>query len=181
MQLGFRACAEATIRQSVNIQIQWKFSAPIPCVLRIFLCSRWVSSSLCLWLIYPRFRPLKSHLILINRILRGTMLIPTRQLLKYSLLPDIQREVQHYGKISFSSYLKSTYIADNIVCKRIVSWRSWNEKIIMPAILLYPHLTMNLEREHIWSKNREYFTPHKTICRCCKKRKTLSARVSLTE
>ena len=29
----------------------------------------------------------------------GTMLIPTRQLLKYSLLPDIQREVQHYGKI----------------------------------------------------------------------------------
>ena len=26
-------------------------------------------------------------------------LIPTRQLLKYSLLPDIQREVQHYGKI----------------------------------------------------------------------------------
>ena len=36
MQLGFRACVEATIRLSVNIQIQRKFSAPNPCVPRIF-------------------------------------------------------------------------------------------------------------------------------------------------
>ena len=57
-------------KQSVNMQFQWKFSALIPCVLGIvpgiFLCSHWVSSSLCLWPIYSRFRQLKSHLILIN-------------------------------------------------------------------------------------------------------------------
>ena len=52
------------------MQFQRKFSALIPCVLGIvpgiFLRSLWISSSLCLWPIYSRFRQLKSHLSLIN-------------------------------------------------------------------------------------------------------------------